>query len=154
MMFRTFLILILIFMLGCQPRSEKPVFEKHWLAGNWTAKAFSGRLDEYWKVDSPNGLILKAGYYIEDADTSYSETLKIDTLGGSVFMVAKPFNSDSRIYTLKRQTADSLIFENQVYRNPFRIVYVRTDNNHFTRLITGIEHSDTVRIKFEFERME
>ena len=154
MALRTFLILISFFILSCQAKKEKPAFEKHWLVGNWTAKAFSGRLDEYWKSDSPNGLILKAGYYIEDADTSYSETLKLDTLGGSVYMVAKPFNSDSRIYTLKKQTADSLIFENEVYRNPFRIVYTRTDNNHFTRLIIGIEHGDTVRIKFEFERMK
>jgi hypothetical protein len=140
--------------LSCEIRKEKPVSESHWLVGNWTAKAFSGRLDEYWKTDGSNGLILKAGYYIEDTDTSYSETLKLDTLGGSVFMVAKPFNSDSRIYTLQKQTVDSLIFENPVYRNPFKIVYHRMDENHFSRLITGIENGDTVRIKFEFERMK
>lgn len=140
-------------MVACQQQKLTSIQSKHWLEGNWSAKAFSGRLDEYWKMDPAQGLILKSGYYIEGSDTSYAETVKVDTLEGSVFLVAKPFNADARIYTLKVQRNDSLVFENLIYRNPFRIIYKRIDANHFSRSIIGIEEGDMVQFQFDFERI-
>lgn len=124
-----------------------------WLAGDWSADAFDGRIAEAW-VDDDNGLQLKTGFYIVGSDTPYAEVAAITSLAGQHCLIAKPQDRPIRIYDCRSYGPDSAVFTSACNTDPFEIRYIKRDDDRFDRVISSIHESDTVVYTFHFNRVK
>ncbi len=124
----------------------------HWLSGSWTAPAFDGVLRETWEQEG-SALLVKAGYYIEQSDTLYSEQVRIDSLFDGTYLLAQPKGGHPVIFRLVEKSDSAMTFRNPGNRNPFEVTYRRMSDDRFVRTTVGMEGSDTVRNRFDFTRV-
>lgn len=154
-MYRILIVLSVIFFLSsCQTsmqNKKQPKNSDHWLEGTWTAPYFAGQIAETWSFDE-KGFLNLDGIYKENWDTLYWEKIKIDTLGEDVFLIAKPHNAPGFIYQQISVSDKEIIFENKIYGNPYRIKYLKIDNDHFERVTTGKEEGEEVIGQFNYTR--
>lgn len=148
--------LLFVFVFACDtstPPSDDVVFtKKHWLIGKWKAKAFNGELHETWELIENN--LQKAGFYIEDGDTSYSEIVIIAGGQSMPSLRALPINRSVLEYEGETYTAKEMQFKSKTEKNPYQINYESIDKDHFNRIIYGDDEGIEYKTVFEFERMK
>lgn len=149
-----FTLSIVIILASCQTvQNEKQANEyDHWLEGTWTAPYFMGKISETWSFNDKGNLSLD-GLFEENGDTIYWEKIKIDTLGKDIFLIAKPHNSPGFIYQQVSSSENEIVFENKIYSNPYRIKYIKVDNDHFDRVNIGLEEGQEVKNLFNYTRL-
>ena len=149
-----FIVFILIIMASCQSvQNGKQVRNyDHWLEGTWTAPAFQGNIAETWTFDH-NGFLNLEGLYQQNGDTVYWERIKIDTVGDDVLYIAKPHDASGFIYQLVSKNDTSLVFENKIYSNPYKITYRKIDDDHFDRVNTVFEEGNEVNNYYKYTRL-
>ena len=133
---------------ACQPSIESSATAMPWLIGEWRTAAFSGEMHETWREAAP-GILEQAGRDLEQGDTLYSQTVRIERIGGRLYLIALPRGSMPRIYGGPTAVKDSVIFENMDYQNPTRIVYRQTGEG-YERNTYGMEDGEEIAIIHRF----
>lgn len=94
-----------------------------WILGSWEMNTGEVMIYESWekgKGDSYTG----KGYVIKGADTLFTETMKIEMVGGFWVFIAQINDYNPVLFTLKTgSTEKQLTFENMEHDNPQRVVY-------------------------------
>ena len=148
-------VVLTFFLISCRestPQQERLNLESK-LAGKWIAKAFDGELHEEW-VLGKDGWMQQTGYYIEDADTSYSAKTKIERVGDEVILFSVIKDSNPKIFKATALDEDEIVFENGDYRNPFEVKYEFFSEGNYRRTIRGYEpDSSLVVYEFNFEKV-
>ncbi len=139
---------ILLLASACQPTIESSSAAMPWLIGEWRTIAFSGEMHETWREAAP-GILEQEGHYLEQGDTLYSQTVRIERIGGRLYLIALPQGALPRIYRGPTAVADSVIFENASYQNPARIVYRQTDEG-YDRNTYGMEEGAESALSYRF----
>jgi hypothetical protein len=152
-----FLLLCIICMLfsNCQTSDKKqdPLNLEIKLAGKWKAKAFDGELHEEW-ILGENGWMQQVGYYIENADTSYSAKTRIEKINDDIILFSVIKNSNPKIFKAKSLDDDQIIFENDDYKNPYEVKYEFITNSKYRRTIKGYEKDSLVVYEFNFKKQD
>lgn len=143
--------LILVSCHKAESRKDKLALKAK-LEGTWEATAFSGKLHEKWELNT-DGWMQQQGYYIEEKDTSYSAKTKIEKIGEDVILFSVIKNSNPRIFKAITISDSKIVFENNDYKNPFRVIYEFSGENTYKRTITGYEKDSLVRYEFRFKKM-
>lgn len=81
---------------------------------------------EQWKAVADSGLIGRAFSLSHAGDTMYSETLRIDRQGDSLYYMARVYRQNQgKIirFALVEQSSNQWVFENPFHDYPNRIVY-------------------------------
>lgn len=144
-----------VFLAGCTPEREPdaaPSPPVSPLAGAWVAEAFGGEIHERWEEQADGSLMKTAGYFIADGDTSYSETVRIGEIGGTVYLIAHPSPGGVKVWEQTKASPTGMTFENPNEANPARIVYVFTGDGAFTRTLYGREGGEEVVNELRFAR--
>jgi hypothetical protein len=121
------------------------------LVGKWQSPAWSGQLNETWQVGEDNWLHQQV-YYFEQSDTTYRAQSKIEKVGDNLILFSVIENSNPKIFKSTKVSADSIVFVNNDYRNPYKVVYHLIDKDHLNRTITGMENDSLVGYTFKFKR--
>ncbi|MCB0375108.1 MAG: hypothetical protein KDD04_04235 [Sinomicrobium sp.] len=139
--------------LSCrQPGTAEDTLRlKHKLEGTWEAMAFSGKLHETWELNA-DGWMQQQGYYLEEQDTAYSAKTKIEKVGDDLILFSVIKNANPRIFKAVSITGDSIVFENNDYKNPFRVTYAFLGKDRYKRTITGYEKDSLVVYEFDFKK--
>lgn len=147
--------LLALLLLACQQPSatKDPLDLELKLAGKWKARAFSGELHDEWRLGS-DGWMQQSGHYIEEGDTSYSAITRIEQVGDDVILYSVIRNSNPKIFRASSMLPDKIIFENDDYKNPFRVTYEFLGHYKYRRTIQGYEQDSLVSYVFDFRRME
>ena len=122
------------------------------LVGKWQSPAWSGQLSEQWRVGE-DGWLRQQAYYFEQSDTTYRAQSKIEKVGSDLILFTIIENSTPKIFKSTIISADSAVFENSDYKNPYRVVYYLIDKDNYNRTITGMENDSLVSYTFKFRRM-
>ncbi len=148
------LVLSALFIVSCnkvESRKDKLALKVK-LEGTWEATAFSGKLHEKWELNT-DGWMQQQGYYIEENDTSYSAKTKIEKIGEELILFSVIKNSNPRIFKAVNVSDSKIVFENDDYKNPFRVTYEFLGENTYKRTITGYEKDSLVRYEFRFKKV-
>ena len=121
------------------------------LAGKWTAKAFDGELHEEWRLND-QGWMEQQGYYIENADTSYSAKTQIQKVGDDIILFSVIKDANPKIFKSINSEENKIIFENDDYQNPYQVQYEFISNLKYRRTIRGVENDSLVVYEFNFEK--
>lgn len=110
------------------------------LPGHWECDAFGGKLYTSWAAQY-DGSYYGHGVFLDGADTTYRETLRLFQLEGKWLLLATPENNDPFIFEAKTMTANEVVFENKNYRNPKKVLYRLEPDGTFYRRTEG-ENAD------------
>ena len=125
-----------------------------WLTGSWVAEAFGGELHERWGP-GPDGSVVKAeGYFIMDGDTTYSETVVIGELGGTIYLIAHPSTGGILVWEAVHSEHDMMWFENPSNSNPRRIEYMLGSTGTFTRTLYRHDGGQEVATELMFRKRQ
>lgn len=122
------------------------------LEGAWVAEAFGGEIHERWEAGRGGSLVKAEGAFVLDGDTTYSERVTIDRLGGATYLVAHPSTGGVLVWEQTSASEDGMTFENTNVANPARIEYRFTGDRTFTRTLTGRENGESVVNELRFVR--
>jgi len=122
------------------------------LSGKWIAKAFDGELHEEWKLNE-DGWMQQEGFYIERTDTSYAAKTQIQKVGNDIILFSVIRNSNPKIFKSISSEENKIIFENDDYKNPYRVKYEFLTNQKYRRTIRGYENDSLVIYEFNFEKI-
>lgn len=128
---------------GLQPR----------LAGTWQAEAFDGMLHETWQLDD-DGFMRQQSVYIENGDTLYQATSKIQEVAGELILLSVIKESAPKVFQAVSRTSDQIVFENADYANPNKVTYAFIDAQNYHRTISGIQQDSAVQYLFTFRKVE
>ena len=147
------LLMISLFIICCaeQKNSIDILGLQGKLAGEWTAEAFDGELHESWKINE-EGWMVQSGVYIEDVDTLYQATTKIEEVGSEVVLFSVIKHANPKIFKAIEIDEDGIVFENRDYSNPYRVEYKFISSDRYRRTIEGMEQDSIVRYEFNFEK--
>jgi len=96
----------------------------------------------------------QVGYYIENADTSYSAKTRIEKINDDIILFSVIKNSNPKIFKAKSLDDDQIIFENDDYKNPYEVKYEFLTNGKYRRTIKGYEKDSLVIYEFNFEKQD
>lgn len=116
--------------------SAQEVFDK--LLGGWETEAFGGRLHNYWQKDIQGGYS-GIGIFMEGADTTYREHLRILKIDKEWVLVASPEGADPFVFKVTSLSDSEIKFENERFRNPQKVFYQFKSNGTFYRRTQGRE---------------
>ena len=74
---------------------------------------------------------------VADGDTTYSETVAIDAVGGRTYLVAHPSTGGVMVWERTAASDAGWTFENTAVPNPTRIEYAFPGGDAFTRALHG-----------------
>ena len=123
------------------------------LKGKWMTLAFEGELHEEWHL-MKDGWMQQKGYYIENNDTLYSATTKIEKVGDEIILFSVIKNSNPKIFKAIKVKNETIVFENKDYKNPYQVKYEFLDKNNYRRTITGVEKDSLVSYSFNFKKLK
>ena len=123
------------------------------LTGKWIATAFDGELHEEWKLGE-NGWMEQQGFYIENADTSYSAKTRIGKVEKDIILFIIIKNSNPKIFQSVEFSEDKIVFQNKDYKNPFQVTYEFINSKKYKRTIEGFENDSLVIYNFNFEKVK
>lgn len=111
--------------IGCEAQS--PAADLSWLAGDWSADAWGGRLDARY-LTARGGHAIGYSRLMRDATQAYFEFEVFEPAGGGVRLTPYPRGqrATSLFSTLIDPNAEKAVFENMEKDYPTRIVYQRT----------------------------
>lgn len=105
-----------------------------WMAGCWTTRNGPLRVDEQWTRPA-GGMLLGLSRTIKQDRIVFHEFMRIETRDGAVTYTPRIGAPQAPVsFTLIRQTADEVVFENLAHDFPQRILYRRTSNGLFARI--------------------
>jgi len=119
------------------------------LSGKWIAMAFDGELHEEW-VLNPNGWMQQEAYYIENNDTSYAAKTQIQKVGKEIILLSVIKDANPKIFKSIIFKENTIVFENDDYKNPFQVKYEFLTNKKYNRTIKGHENDSLVSYEFNF----
>ncbi|NND14822.1 MAG: hypothetical protein HKN89_00690 [Eudoraea sp.] len=144
-----------VLVLSCQNEPEVPdhLELKSKLSGKWTAKAFDGELHETWQLMN-DGWMHQEGYYIEKNDTTYAAKTQIQKVGDDVVLFSVIRNSNPKIFKSIHRKDNTIVFENDDYKNPFEVKYEFISDTTYRRTIRGYENDSLVIYTFNFNKQK
>ena len=147
--------LIALLLLSCNEENKKKDYLNlnNKLSGSWSAKAFDGKLHEKWTLND-NGWMEQESYYIEQNDTSYSAKSRIEKFNKEVILSSIIKNSNPKIFKAINVEEDKIVFENDDYKNPYKVTYEFISKNSYRRTIMGYERDSLVSYTFNFEKIK
>ena len=149
------ILLLICAFVGCQnsPLQIDRLGLQNKLQGKWKAKAFDGELHERWKL-SDDGWMIQEGFYIENGDTTFSSITTIETIANELLLISVIKESNPKIFKATTQRENEIVFENDDYKNPFKVHYEFMTDQLYRRTITGYEKDSLVNYIFNFEKVE
>lgn len=132
-------IICIVFLFGCS-LSETPTEMKglSWLEGEWTSQKPGSDMitREIWKAEG-NKLVGK-GLVLQNADTTFTESLKLEMVDGTLCYVANVAHNDGPvIFKLTKNEKENWTFENPMHDFPKSIQYIRTEGGFETVVSDG-----------------
>jgi hypothetical protein len=137
-------ILITIFLVSCQSKSEKK-FDKlekmNWLIGKWENKLPEGLLTETWSQIN-DSTFTATSFFIIDKDTVHSESIELTQLKDE--LIYRPTvngqNNDEPVdFKLSSESENTFTFENLKHDYPQKIVYKKVNETNLVATISGIQ---------------
>lgn len=105
-----------------------------WMGGCWTLQSGPLRIDEQWSLPV-GGMMLGLSRTVKQGRTVFHEFMRIETRQGVVTYTPRIGSSQTPVaFTLIKQTADEVVFENPAHDFPQRILYRRTSDGLFARI--------------------
>lgn len=146
---------ITLLAISCQDSQsiKDPLDLESKLSGKWTAEAFDGELHEAWGLNN-NGWMEQQGFYIEENDTSYAAKTQIQKVDDEIILISVIRNSNPKIFKAIKFEENEIIFENDDYKNPYRVKYEFISNMEYKRTITGKENDSLVTYEFNFVKLD
>ena len=145
-------IALLICLGACAPqRVAAGAAEPRWLLGPWRASAFGGSLLEEWREEAP-GVLQQRGIFVAGADTSYSQVVRMESIAGTRYLIALPSGSPPLIFRAASDDPGRIVFENDSYENPYRIVYEALGAGSYSRTLFGRSGGEEQVTRLRFER--
>lgn len=123
------------------------------LVGGWETDAFGGKLHNYWQKDS-NGGYAGIGIFLEGADTTYREHLRLFQLNDNWILVASPEGSAPFVFKMISRKKNEVVFENERFRNPENVLYrIKPDGTFFRRTQGKNEDGSPAQNEYFFKKM-
>ncbi|MGC4054621.1 MAG: DUF6265 family protein [Paludibaculum sp.] len=106
----------------------------NWMAGCWTSQSGPLRIDEQWSLPV-GGMMLGLSRTVKQDRTVFHEFMRIETRQGVITYTPRIGSAQAPVaFTLIKQTADEVVFENLAHDFPQRILYRRTPNGLAARI--------------------
>ncbi len=122
-----------------------------WMAGCWTAQSGPVRVDEQWSLPV-GGMMLGLSRTVKQGQTVFHEFMRIETKAGAVTYTPRIGSAQTPVaFTLIKQSADEVVFENVTHDFPQRILYRRTADGLFAR-IEGSRNGKEQAVDFPMQR--
>lgn len=143
----TFLICLFFFSGHAQT-----IFQK--LPGGWQTEAFGGQLHSYWQPDD-QGSFTGSSVFIEGADTTYREKLRLFKMDGDWLLVAAPQNADPFVFRAVSVSENEAVFVNERFQNPQNVLYrMEADGTFYRRTEGRNDDGSPVRNEYFFHKMK
>lgn len=108
-----------------------------WLSGCWSSDNGETGSGEYW-MPLAGGSLVGVGRTVKGGKTVASELMRIEANASGVLQfTAVPLGQSTTAFSLLRQDASEVVFENLKNDFPHRIAYRRVDGNHVHARIEG-----------------
>lgn len=149
------LVLCAIF-IGCadQTADSGVSFEVTMLEGLWEDLSEDGSKIEQWRSVGPNHLT-GTGFVLAGKDTTFIEKLEIKVVDDTLRYFARiPGQTEQYavVFTLKTQTDNALVFENDAYQFPQRIAYEMNSQVEMKSFIEGRDNGEFRKVESWYMR--
>ena len=152
------LAIVLIFTLGCggevyRVEKESELQKLDWLLGTWQRESKDQVLYETWRRVS-NHTLEGDSYAVADRDTVFTEFLRIEQFGDSIFYPAKISDNEYSVpFKLVSLAGSSVVFENPNHDFPQRISYsLMSDGSPHARA-EGLSNGEESGLDFRFTKV-
>lgn len=152
------LAIVLIFTLGCggevyRVEKESELQKLDWLLGTWQRESKDRVLYETWRRVSKH-TFEGNGYAVADRDTIFTEFLRIEQFGDSIFYTAKISENEYPVpFKLVSLGDSSVLFENPNHDFPQRISYSLVSDGSLHVRAEGLSNGEKSGLDFHFTRV-
>lgn len=152
--------LILLCALGLDGKEQETekasVSQKFsWLSGNWKIAKSGDNTHEKW-IRISDQIMQGKGYTIENGDTTFSETMRIEQFGNDIFYVVKVAESKYPVpFKLIKLDKNEVTFENSEHDFPQRIIYkLKADGSLHARIEGRTTKGEEQGMDFLFNKIK
>ena len=83
------------------------------MSGKWKTEAFEGEVHELWELKE-DGNMQQKGYYIEDQDTLYSTTTRLQKVENDIILFSIIKNSNPKIFKATSINEQVIVFKDSL----------------------------------------
>jgi len=104
-----------------------------WIAGCWVAPGAEGGTGEHW-TPAAGGVMFGVSRTIRNGRLAAFEFMQFRESADGLVFIAQPSGAAPTTFTMKRLTADEVMFENPAHDFPQRVIYRRAGDGLVARI--------------------
>lgn len=126
----------------------------HYLEGKWIINENGSSIHEEWKRESDT-LLTSFSYYVEDGDTTYSETVMLQKIGKDIFYIPAVEHNPGQVrFKLTSLIENTALFENPEHDFPAKIIYKKINIDSLHASVEGMTEGKVKIINYPFRRVK